>query len=94
MELEENSRWTKMTVHVDGKHYKKCTFQDCVMIYGGGELPVFENTDILNSRWQLTEGANRTIELLRSLYANGLQAQIEQLFESIRGKGGSPMRAQ
>ncbi len=44
------------TVVLDGESFSDCTFQDCRMVYSGGELPHFDHCRFDDCDWKF-EGA-------------------------------------
>ena len=39
------------SISVDGNRYINCTFEECVIVYGGGAPPSFSGCHFKNSRW-------------------------------------------
>lgn len=54
------------SVQLDGKHFVDCTFIDCTLEYGGGDL-VLERTSIYSCKHQLFGYARQTAEYMRTV---------------------------
>ncbi len=67
-------------VEIDGRHFERCVFDNCVFVYRGGQTPVLEGS-ITNGeiRFQFEDAARNTIEVLRWMRAAAGQSFIEQL---------------
>lgn len=53
-------------LHLDGKHFKGCTYTGAKLIYSGGELPVFEQTAFSGCQAEIT-GPPEKIEAVKRL---------------------------
>ena len=49
------------TVVLDGEHFADCEFQDCRMVFNGGEVPVFDNCRFNGCEWKFEDAAGRTL---------------------------------
>jgi hypothetical protein len=54
------------TVGVDGKLFLRCSFEDCLLMYGG-EKCEWETTSFNNCRVVLDGAANNTVQVLKGL---------------------------
>lgn len=73
-------------LQLDGNVYKRCSFDDCKLIFSGGLLPIMDGCTFGNNRWNYAGAADRTLLYLRSLYhaGEGFRTMIDQLFDDIR----------
>lgn len=83
-------RFEGETVELDGGEFVGCTFEECELVYRGGELPrrVEENT-FRDCRWRFEDAAGRTVRFMSALY-RGLGGHgekiVERTFDHIRGE--------
>jgi hypothetical protein len=82
---------------IDGNQYNECRFDNCKLIYRGGELPRISGCHFENCQWQFEEAAERTLVFMRQLYhgmgAGGAQlveATLAQLRQPLPGTPGGP----
>ena len=76
---------------IDGEVFERCTFDRCVLIYRGGEMPTVLDCTLNSSRFKLLDAAARTVEFMTHLYHGmgpGGQRLIEETFNQIRRPGG------
>lgn len=88
MPVEETFRGE--TVELDGDDFVDCTFEDCDLVYRGGDVPRrVEGNTFRNCRWRFEDAAGRTVEFMAALY-RGLdelgEEIVERTFQSIRGE--------
>ncbi|MFN0198296.1 MAG: HNH endonuclease [Planctomycetaceae bacterium] len=80
----------KQSIVVDGKKFTNCTFEQCRLVYKGGELPAFSGCNLPSCHWVFDESAANTIRMLHYIYHgfNGGhdwgKRTLEQLFEDVR----------
>ena len=82
----EDSAFDHEPVHVDGNSYRNCHFEQCTLIYSGGEIPRLENNSFTECRWVFDGAAVRTMAFLRDLYhrgGEGGRALVDNAFETI-----------
>ena len=76
-----------VTEVIDGNQYTECKFENCQMIYRGGDIPSIKSCHFNNCTWQFEEAAERTLVFMRLIYHgmgdNGPQ-MIESAFKTIR----------
>ncbi|MBK0024506.1 hypothetical protein L7D45_22285 [Brucella pseudogrignonensis] len=72
--------FTGETVVVDGRKYLDCEFRQCLLIYRGGELPIFDGSFLDDCDWRFEDAALRTINILQRINYNGGRSLIEALF--------------
>ncbi|MGD8593167.1 MAG: hypothetical protein PVF82_10070 [Gammaproteobacteria bacterium] len=76
-------------VTVDFNEYIDCEFNDCEILYKGGNLPVFENCKFNNCQYSLVDKADNTIGYLSFLYKNmsesGAKNFVEEQITKIKG---------
>lgn len=81
-----NSTFKNQEVVLDSKHFSKCLFENCLMIYGASGPVTMTECSFINTQWALVGAAQITIRFLGALYHGGQGGEelIEQLFETIR----------
>lgn len=57
-------------LQIDGHTFTGNTFQNCVLVYGGGSID-FSNNALHGVRWEFVDAAARSIALLSSFYQSG-----------------------
>ncbi len=74
------------SVVLDGNEFITCSFQNCKMIYQGGELPKLQQCHFTRCSWHLEDAAQRTILFLRSVYHSGPGGKelVEETLKHIR----------
>ncbi|MBI3861742.1 MAG: hypothetical protein HY290_07585 [Planctomycetia bacterium] len=75
------------SIHLDGQAYETCTFENCTLIFSGGEIPTVAGCEFRDCQWRLEGAADRTVSFLKSLYhvlGEGGRTLIEAKFEVIR----------
>jgi hypothetical protein len=73
------------TVVLDGEHFADCEFQDCRLVYSGGPAPTFANCRFNNCEWKLDDAAARTLEHLKTIWAQGGKAPVQAMIKDITG---------
>jgi hypothetical protein len=74
-------------VRLDGNAFVGCSFNNCVLVYGGGPLPVMINNSLKDVRWDFREAASNTIQFMTAIYhgmGEGGRQLVEQTIENIR----------
>jgi hypothetical protein len=66
MEEVKGKVYRRETVRLDGKLFLNCSFEDCVLYYGGQPCE-WEETRFANCRVVLDEAANNTVQVLQGL---------------------------
>jgi hypothetical protein len=69
------------TEFLDGNEYVDCTFNDCQIVFGGGDLPGIVNCQFNNCRWQFANAAERTLKFMRQVY-HGMGAGGAEIVEA------------
>ena len=72
-----------VTVDLDGKHFERCRFTNCKLIYRGGEIPIFTETSGDAGAWEMADAADRTLNFLRLMYRIRPE-MVDQIFSKIR----------
>lgn len=78
----ENSR-----ILVDGQRFVDCQFKKCVLVYGGGLVPHFENCTLVDISWTFDDEAGNTITFLQTVYnsfGEGGRQLVDIVFKMIR----------
>jgi hypothetical protein len=76
------------TVVLDGEYFSDCEFQDCRMVYNGGEVPVFEGCRFNGCEWKFEDAAGRTLAYMKVVWGAGGKAPVQALIKEITGGGG------
>jgi hypothetical protein len=71
------------TVHVDGHTYLGCRFEQCRLVYSGGELPSMIGCEFERCRWRLAGAAARTLRLMKAMTGRG--GPLRELVERSLG---------
>ena len=58
--------YREKTVRLDGKHFKDCTFADCILEYSGGDV-ILERVSMLSCKHTLIGYARQTANYMRSV---------------------------
>lgn len=85
----ESQLFSRQLVAVDGKRFVKCRFEGCRLIYKGGQLPWFNECNLLDCLWVFDEAAARSIEWLHLLcrgFGDRERQAVNQIFEDIRNR--------
>ncbi len=82
MQVVENEVISGKTITIDEKHFVNCAYQNCDVIYGGGEWG-WVNTKFENCRFSFLGSAQKTTNLL-------VQLGILPPFGNLPPAGGSP----
>jgi hypothetical protein len=88
MSLNRNNTYNGGQQVVDGNHYDACKFENCLLVFKGGEYVVFTNCNFVNCRWIFADAAGRTVAFMKALYhgmGDGGKLIIDQVFKEITG---------
>ena len=86
MELA-NQTFSKSAEVIDGNQYTDCRFENCQMIYRGGEIPRINKCHFETCTWQFEDAAERTLLFMKFLYhgmGDGGKDLIESTINAIR----------
>jgi hypothetical protein len=74
------------TVVLDGNEFNSCEFQNCKMVYRGGEHPKLQHCHFVRCSWHLEDAAKKTVLFLRSIYHSGPGGRdlVEETLRHIR----------
>lgn len=81
MRFERQTFTTNVTL--DYNEFIDCTIKDCTVLYFGGDFSLTRTT-LSNVRFGLGESANRTLDFLRLVRANGQQL-LDELLDAAPG---------
>lgn len=70
----------KRTIPVDGRHFDRCRFDDCVLEFAGGKQPRFEGCDFFRCKWLLCGPAANTVLFMQGLHGNGVVDIVSSYF--------------
>jgi hypothetical protein len=86
MALFKDVKKVNETVVLDDHEFISCEFQNCKMIYRGGEIPKLQHCHFVHCTWHLEEAAKRTVLFLRSVYHSGPGGKdlVEETLKHIR----------
>ncbi len=76
------------TVHVDGHRYHGCRFEQCRLVYSGGDLPSLIDCEFDRCRWTLNGAAERTLRLMKAMVERG--GAMRGLVERSLGLASAP----
>ena len=71
-------------IELDGNTYTDCRFDNCVLIFKGGDLPSLKDNVFSECGWQFDGAAARTLAFMTAMYHGGGRELIEQTFENVR----------
>jgi hypothetical protein len=66
MEIIENRTFRKETVNLDGKHFVRCIFEGCLLLYSG-ERCEWEETTFSSCQITLQGTASHVLQVLQAL---------------------------
>jgi hypothetical protein len=75
---------------IDGNIYTDCRFDNCKLVYRGGEMPRISGCHFENCQWQFEDAAERTLVFLRQLY-HGMGPGGAQLVEATLAQLRQPL---
>ena len=82
---------------IDGNTYTDCRFENCKLLYRGGDMPRISGCHFENCQWQFEDAAERTLVLLRQLdhgMGTGGAQLVEATLAQLRQPLGQPATAQ
>ena len=88
MAAYKDQKLTNDTVILDGNEFDYCEFDNCKMVYRGGELPRLQHCQFTRCTWHLEDAAQRSVLFLRSIYHSGPGGMelVEGTLKFIRAK--------
>jgi len=81
----EKATFTDQTIEVDGNLYEDCKFNNCTLVYRGGDVPQFYDCKFKGGDVKLEGGATRTAEYLSRLNRAGLSLGVENVISRVKG---------
>ena len=78
-----DSHFEDSIIELDGGDFDRCKFVRCTLNYRGGTLPKISNTAITECSYNLLDGARRTLDFLRGLYAAGGTKSVREYIAFI-----------
>ena len=84
MQLNQGNVFVKSTVIIDAKRFEDCVFQECTLLYNGGEAPAFKGCKFTNSRLMVGEAAARTCAFLQAMFNSTLRPMAEPILNEIQ----------
>jgi hypothetical protein len=76
---------------IDGNTYTECRFDNCKLVFRGGEMPRISGCHFENCQWQFEDAAERTLVFLRQLY-HGMGPGGSQLVEATLAQLRQPLQ--
>jgi hypothetical protein len=73
--------FTGATEVIDGNHYTDCRFENCTLVYRGGDIPHINGCQFDSCLWHFDGAAERTLIFMRQVY-HGMGAGGRQLIEA------------
>lgn len=64
----EAQTFTNEQVHLDGNNFTNCYFENCNLVYSGGELPNLVRNELVQTTMSFGGSASRTIQFMRAIY--------------------------
>lgn len=80
----QNQRFENQDVAVDGNQYTGCAFDGCILIFEGGDVPVFNRCTFRNIKIQLKGDAAQTTNYLSVLHTSGLPEAVEHVLSDVQ----------
>ncbi len=77
-------------LQIDDHIFQGNTFENCVLVYGGGSLN-FSNNRLHGIRWEFVDHAARTLGLLSSFYQSG--GESKEFVETLLATFGKQIQA-
>jgi len=77
MNIIENRVFSNEDITLDDNRFVGCTFNQCRLVYRGGELPTFVRCEFEGVSIQLEDSAFSTMQYLGALYQSGLDKPVE-----------------
>jgi hypothetical protein len=76
------------TIVLDDNEFIACEFENCTMVYSGGEQPKLQQCHFVRCQWKLDQAAKRTMLFLRSIYHSGPGGRelVDETLKSIRSR--------
>lgn len=69
---------------IDGNQYVECRFENCQLVYRGGDIPTINKCHFVTCRWQFEDAAERTLVFMKELY-HGMGQGGADLIEATLG---------
>jgi uncharacterized protein YjbI with pentapeptide repeats len=82
-----------VTEIIDGNRYERCRFENCNLVFRGGEIPHISDCNFDNCTWQFADAAERTLIFMHHLY-HGMGSGGAQLIEATLAAMRQPPVAQ
>ena len=70
-------------MELDGKHFERCKFTNCKLVYHGGEIPQFSESSGDAGGWEMADAADRTLNFLHLMYQIHPE-MVDQIVAKIR----------
>lgn len=80
----KGKKFLNETVHIDGKTLIDCIFENCSIVYSGGDLPSMVGCNMdPKCRIAFEGAAGRTIVLMHSMNNGGFRATIYETIKKL-----------
>lgn len=83
--MQTATLFTRETIPLDGEVFTDCEFKACRLLYSGGQPPVFDNCRFDACDWKMDGEAAQTLAFLKTMWAVGGKAPVQQLIKEITG---------
>lgn len=93
IDVLESRTYVREVVHLDGKHFKKCSFEDVDLVFSGNGAVGLTGCSFTDVRWRFEGAAADTVKFLGGLYSgagDGGQQLVESVFQQIRAGANQP----
>lgn len=90
LELVRGRHFKGETVRMDGKDFRHCHFNGCILEFGATKrFNLFGDIQFDNNQWSFVDNAGETINVLTLLHqlGGGMSVMVDQVCENIRGVG-------
>ena len=86
MATYQTRKFVNETITLDDNEFITCDFDNCLMVYNGGQQPKLQECHFTRCQWKLDQAAKRTMVFLRSIYHSGPGGQelVEETLKAIR----------
>jgi uncharacterized protein YjbI with pentapeptide repeats len=71
MEKYTGTKFSNSEIEVDGNQYNNCNFAKCKLVYRGGKIPIFRNSNFDECSWYFADEAGNTLTFVRSMIRAG-----------------------
>ncbi len=59
------------TILMDGQYYQRMRFENCLLVYQGGEVPILVDNEFVSCQWRVDGPALNSLDFFRLLVEIG-----------------------